>query len=71
MRNIRPIEIEECLVCGREFDKLRMKELFTGRIKYICPECSRLGHRQIDAMKKDRRKTSRGKAIIEQCEKNK
>lgn len=68
---IRDREVEECAVCGREFDKLRMKEIFTGRVRYICLECSRKGSSQIDSRQRDWRNSYRGKTIIEHCEKNK
>lgn len=71
MKIVRPIEIEKCALCGEEFDKLKMHEVFTGRVKYICPECKCRGDSQVDARQKDWRKTARGKAIIEHCEKNK
>lgn len=71
MRKIRPIEVERCALCGEEFDKLKMKEVFTGRKRYICLDCQRLGDSQVDARQKEWRNTARGKAIIEQCEKNK
>ena len=71
MRIIRPIEIEKCAICGEEFDKLIMHEVFTGRVQYICPECKRLGDKQIGDRQKAWRKSARGKAIIERCEKNK
>lgn len=71
MRNFRPIEIGQCDICGREFDKLELREMFTGRTKHICPECYRAGNSQLDAKRRDWRKTARGKAVIEHFEKNK
>lgn len=71
MKILRPIEIEICAVCGKEFDKLTMREVFTGRVKYICPECERRGDRQVKARKDEQRRSAKGKAIIELCEKYK
>jgi len=68
---IRDIEVETCAVCGKKFDKLRMHRVFTGRVKYICPHCEQLGSNQIDARQTEWRQSSKGKAIIEQCEKYK
>lgn len=68
---IRDREVEECAVCGREFDKLRMTEIFTGRVRYICLECSRKGDGQVNARQTEWRNTYRGKTVIEHCEKNK
>lgn len=71
MKNLRPIEIEKCAVCGEEFDRLIMHEVFTGRVQYICPACKSRGSSQVKARRKEWRKTAKGKAIIELCEKNK
>ena len=71
MKTVRAVEIKECDLCGREFDKLVLSEIFTGRVKYICPECSRRGNLQLDAKQKEWRRSSRGKAVIEQYKKNK
>lgn len=71
MKTVRPVELEKCTVCGEEFDKLILDEIFTGRVQYICPKCKRLGNSQVNARQKEWRKTTRGKAIIEHCEKNK
>lgn len=51
MRTIRPAETEKCLLCGREFDKMYMEEVFFGRKRYICLECKRIGNKQVDARK--------------------
>ena len=39
MKTLRPIRLETCCICGEEFDAVKMREVFTGRIKYICPDC--------------------------------
>ena len=31
MKVLRPIEVATCDICGEEFDKLKMKRIFTGR----------------------------------------
>ena len=71
MKILRPIELEKCAICGEEFDKLTMDEVFTGRRQYICRSCKTTGNRQVDARRTEWRKSHRGKAIIEQCEKHK
>lgn len=71
MKILRPIEIETCAVCGKEYDKLTMHEVFTGRIQYICPYCEHRGQSQVKARRKEWRRSAKGKAIIERCEKNK
>lgn len=69
MKTIRDIEVETCCVCGEEFDKINLREIFTGRTKYICPSCYDLGQRQADAKTQDWRNSSRGKQIISAAEK--
>lgn len=71
MKNSETIELEKCVVCGREYEKASMSERFTGRVKYICPECEKRGNRQVKASHAEWRKTSKGKAVIALCEKNK
>lgn len=71
MKVVRPVFIKTCDVCGEEFDIMYMHKIFTGRTKYLCRECYANGNRQISARQKDWRRSSRGKAIIERCEKNK
>ena len=71
MKSSEPIELEKCAVCGREYDKELMLERFTGRVRYICPECDRRGNKQVKASRGEWRKTAKGKAIIELCERNK
>ena len=53
MKHFRPIEVVECCVCGEEFDKIKMKRMFTGRPKYICPECYNNGQRQVSARRSE------------------
>ncbi len=71
MKRIRAIEIETCCVCGEEFDKLTMNEIFTGRKKYMCQACKNRGNAQIEAKRSELKATRRGKDIIAFCEKNK
>ena len=71
MKRIRAIEIETCCVCGEEFDKLTMTEIFTGRTKYMCQACRNRGNAQIEAKRSALKATRRGKNMIEYCEKNK
>lgn len=49
MKTFRPIYLEKCSLCGKEYDKLTMYEIFTGRTQYICRECKNLGNKEIDA----------------------
>jgi len=71
MKIVRPVFTETCDVCGEESDVIYMHKIFTGRTKYICHSCYENGNRQISARQKEWRKTSRGKQVIEHCEKNK
>lgn len=71
MKTFRPITIEKCSLCGRDFDVINLDTIFTGRKRYICQECKNKGNRQIEARQKDWRKSSRGKAVIAHYEKNK
>ena len=71
MSYIRPRYVEKCILCGEEFDKAKMREIFTGRIRYICPACDARGNRQIAAKQTDWRKTYKGKVAIEHCRKKK
>lgn len=70
MKRIRPVEIEKCMLCGREFDKMLMDEVFTGRMKYVCLECKRRGSRQVDARRETWRNSARGKYVISRQRKN-
>ena len=47
MKTFRPIYLEKCAICGEEFDKLYMHEIFTGRKQYICRECYARGEKEI------------------------
>lgn len=65
----RPTELEKCSLCGEEFDKCTMHEIFTGRKKYICQDCMNLGNKEIEAKKTEWRQSSRGRQILEQQKK--
>lgn len=67
---IRPIEVATCCVCGEEFDKIKMREVFTGRTRYICPACYALGQKEADAKNQAWRDSARGKQIITDAEKH-
>lgn len=69
MNRVRPIEVVTCCICGREFDKIRTKEIFTGRVKYMCLECDANANKQIAGVKEAWRKTPAGKAAIEKMNK--
>ena len=69
MRTIRPVEVVTCCVCGEEFDKIKMREIFTGRTRYVCPECYNNGNREIDARRAAWKDSARGKQIISESEK--
>ena len=64
MKRIRPIKVVTCCVCGGAFDKIRMRELFTGRTKYICPACYAAANRQIEARRSTWESSPKGKQII-------
>ena len=69
MKVLRPMEVVTCCVCGEEFDKIKMHKIFTGRTKYICPECYSNANRQMDARRSDWKGSTRGKQIISESEK--
>lgn len=71
MKTLRPIEIERCCICGEQFDRLLMHEIFTGRKQYICQECHARGNRQIAAKRESFLASHKGKITVENCEKNK
>lgn len=71
MKTIRPIEIETCCICGQQFDKIRMFEIFTGRVKYMCPECYAMSNREIAARRSIWEDSERGKRAISIAVKNK
>lgn len=71
MKRIRDIEVETCCICGEKFDKLKMHQMFTGRVKYECSACRARGERQVAGKYKDWRSTAKGKAVISRLEKNK
>lgn len=71
MIRIRSTKTVRCSLCGAEIDKLKAKEVFTGRMHYICLACDREGQQQVNAKIKDWRSSPRGKAIIEQAQKHK
>lgn len=71
MKRLRPIEIETCCICGEQYDKLSMRKLFTGRVKYICQSCYALGNRELEAKRSDWVESARGKHVITESEKYK
>lgn len=71
MKTIRPIKVEQCSICGEDFDVINLDTVFTGRTQYICQKCRARGMREIDERNRDWRKSSKGRAIIEHYEKNK
>ena len=56
MKVFRPVYVEKCAVCGKECDRLHMHEVFTSRIRYICPECYVLGDKEMQALGNAKRK---------------
>lgn len=38
-----------CIVCGEEFDKNEMEEIFVGRVRYRCMKCVAQGDKQARA----------------------
>lgn len=38
-----------CIVCGEEFDKSEMEEIFVGRVRYRCMKCVTQGDKQARA----------------------
>lgn len=66
-----PMTTVKCTLCGREISAIYAREVFTGRMKYICPECYKQGQGQVTGKIKDWRNTPRGKAAMEHAKKNK
>ena len=71
MKTLRPDEIVTCDICGQEFDKLYAYEVFTGRTKYICPECHNKGEHELQVKHERWRNSAKGKAAIKHYNKNK
>lgn len=71
MRIIRPIEAVTCCVCGEAFDKLKMREIFTGRVKYICPECYAAANKQLDSRRAAWKDSAKDRQILSEMEKRK
>lgn len=65
MKTIRPIYLEKCSLCGKEYDKLTMYEIFTGRTQYICRECKTIGNKEMDARTGKARASRRAKEAEE------
>ncbi|MCQ2563890.1 MAG: hypothetical protein MJ128_05330 [Mogibacterium sp.] len=71
MKTIRPIEVAECCNCGEEFDIIKMKRLFTGRVRYMCPECYARANRQLSAKRSEWMSSTKGKQAIAISERKK
>lgn len=71
VRTIRPIEIETCCICGEQYEKGRMIRMFTGRVRYMCPECYARSNREIAARRSIWEDSERGKRAISIAVKNK
>lgn len=71
MKDVKDIELATCSVCGEEYDKEKMRKLFTGRVRYICPRCHANGNKQIEAKHSEWRDSAKGKQIIAWADKKK
>ena len=71
MKNIRPIEVKKCSICGEDFDVINLDTVFTGRTQYICQKCKMRGKKEIDDRNRDWRLSSKGRSVIEHYQKNK
>ena len=65
MKRIRDMEVVTCCICGEEFDKIKTRPLFTGRVKYMCPKCEAMANKEIASSKSAWRNTDAGKKAIE------
>lgn len=45
------MRLVKCWICGAELPEEEARPIFTGRRKYVCPDCYKDGHRQ--AMDRD------------------
>ena len=61
--------VEKCSLCGEEYYRRDMIEMFTGRMKYICPSCYTSGCTEIAKKRQAFRSSARGKQVIEQARK--
>ena len=72
MKVFRPIEVETCCICGEQFDKIKMRDFFTGRRTiWMCPECYANGNRQLDGRRAAWKDSAKGKDVIAKAEKYK
>ena len=71
MKSFRPIEIVKCCICEEDIDKLNTREIFTGRVKYICPKCDALANKEAGAVQSRRRSTVPRKNEAEKQDHNK
>ena len=39
------------MICGKQMDENKMQRVFTGKARWICPECERIADREVGAVK--------------------
>ena len=71
MKRFRPIETVKCCICEEDVDKLNTREIFTGRLKHICPRCDALANKEVDMMKSQWKASASGKSAIKKHNRNK
>ena len=72
MKRIRPVEIETCIICKKQFDKNTMKDYFLGKSTvWACPNCYAGGQRQLNARQAAWKSSAKGKDVITKAEKKK
>ena len=67
----KEMSLEKCMLCGKELRKADMFEVFTGRVRYICPKCRATGYKELYKRKQAFRDSVKGRQIIENARKKK
>lgn len=55
----------KCMICGRELPVDEMESVFTGRTRYMCFDCRKLGSRQVSKRYDDFFNTAGGRKLLE------
>ena len=69
MNRIRDVETVTCCVCGKECDKIRTREIFTGRVRYICFGCEAAGDKEVKGAHDGWRRSPAGQKVMREIQK--
>ena len=58
----------KCMICGEEFMLHDLREVFTGRKRYLCPKCYVNGQREVDEHQYDWFVSTEGKRALKAAE---